>query len=335
MSGPERVGVVGAGFMGGTHAAAWRSLGVPVRVYAEIPGEAAEVAARTGAEVAGSLESLIDGSDIVDICTPTDTHVAIALAAAAAGRHVVCEKPLALRAADGRRVLDACAAAGVRLFVAHVLRYFPEVAAAKRAVDEGAIGRPAVLRLKRAAFRPRKPAGHWLFDPARSGGMVLDLMIHDLDLARWVAGDVVAVQCRSAGDERPGLGVDHAFAILTHASGAISHVTGSWAYAMPAFRTSMELAGSHGLIAYDSEVARPITSWVEAPAASGQGAVGIQKALTEVDPFAAELADFLAAIRSGGEARVTADDGLAALRIGLAAAESARTGRVVAPAEVA
>ena len=76
-------------------------------------------------------------------------------------------------------------------------------------------------------------------------------------------------------------------------------------------------------------------SWLDERPSSGQGAVGIQKALSAHDPFAAELADFLAAIRSGGEARVTAADGLEALRIGLAAVESARSGRVVRPAEVA
>ncbi len=334
MSG-ERVGVVGGGFMGGTHAAAWAALGVPVTIFAEDAADAAGVAARTGAATAGSLEALIAGATIVDICTPTDTHAPIALAAAAARRHVICEKPLALSAADGEAIVAACAAAGVRLFVAHVLRYFPEVAEAKRIVDEGAIGDPAVIRLKRAAFRPRKPAGHWLFDPARSGGMVLDLMIHDLDFARWIAGDVVSVQCRSAANERPELGVEHALAILRHASGAISHVTGSWAYAEPAFRTSIEIAGSRGIVAYDSEEARPISSWLHAAPASGQGAVGIQKSLTREDPFRDELADFLGAIREGREARVSAADGLAALRIGLAAVEAARTGRVVDPAEVA
>lgn len=335
MTSGRRVGVIGAGFMGGTHVAAWQSLGVPVTVFAEDPAEGAALAARTGVPLAPSLAALLADVAIVDICTPTDTHTELALAAAAAGRHVICEKPLALSAADGERILAACAAAGVRLFVAHVLRYFPEVAEVERIVRSGAIGAPGVLRLKRAAFRPRKPAGHWLFDPARSGGMVLDLMIHDLDLARWLAGDVVAVRCISASADRPERPVDHAFAILTHASGAISHVTGSWAYAEPAFRTSMEVAGAHGVLTYDSDEARPILAWAEAPPTSGQGAVGIQKSLTREDPFTEELADFLAAIETGRPPRVSAEDGIAALRIGLAAVESARTGAVVAPSEVA
>jgi predicted dehydrogenase len=324
-----RVGVVGAGFMGGTHAAAWVAQGVPVTLYGEDQAQVDEVAARLGAPVAASLDELLAAVDIIDVCTPTDAHAEICVAAAAAGRHVVCEKPLARTVEDAERIVAACDAAGVRLFVGHVLRYFPEYAAAQALVASGRIGDPAVLRLKRAAFRPRKPADHWLFDERRSGGMVFDLLIHDMDFARWIAGDVVSVHCRTAAVERPGLGVDHAFVILSHASGAITQLTGSWAYGAPTFRTSMEIAGSRGLVEVDSERSQPILSFLHARADSGQGAVGLARSLSREDPFAEQLRDFLAAIVGGGEARVTARDGLAAVRIGVAAIESARSGRPV------
>jgi predicted dehydrogenase len=318
--------------MGTTHAAAWAAEGVPVMAFAPEPEAAAALPA---VPLAGSLAELIDAVDIVDVCTPTDTHVEVCLAAAAAGRHVICEKPLALSVADAERIVDACDAAGVRLFVAHVLRYMAEYVEAQRVVASGAIGEPAVLRLKRAAFRPRKPAGHWLFDERRSGGMILDLLIHDIDFARWLAGDVVSIHARSAAIARPDLGVEHAFVILSHASGAISHLTGSWAYSMPTFRTSLEIAGSHGLIEYDSARAHPIVPYLHVEPDSGQGAVGIARALSREDPFRDELRDFLRAIRDGGEPRVTAHDGLEAVRIGVAAVTSARTGQPVRVAEAA
>ncbi len=351
-----RVGIVGAGVMGQTHLAAWVAEGHPVTLFDVVPGVAAEVAGRFGAGAAGpagsvgsvgagaavareaaagasvvaaeTLDALFERSDVVDVCTATHQHAEVAIAAARAGRHVICEKPIARTVADAEAMIVAAADSGVRLFVAQVLRFFPEYEAARRTVLDGAIGAPAVLRLKRASYRPRHAPGHWFFDEAKSGGMIVDLMIHDFDYVRWVAGEVVAVQCRSTAVERPGRETDHAFAILTHASGAISQVTGSWAYAPPAFRTSFEIAGSHGLIEYDSATAPPILSYLR-PAADESGPVALPGSPVAEDPFRLELRDFARAIVEGTPARVEAADGLAALRIALAADEAARTGRVV------
>jgi len=248
-----RVGLVGAGFIGRTHLAAWRSEGFDVVVFDVDPARSSSLAEPFGASAAPSIEALLAATDVVDICTPTHLHASVAVAAARAGRHVICEKPLARTLADGETMLAAARDAGVRLLVGQVVRFYPEYAAAHKAVMAGAIGDPAVLRLTRANSRPRQPADHWFFDHARSGGIILDLMIHDLDFARWVAGEVVSVACRSAAFERPDAGVDHAVAILTHASGAISHVSASWAYAPPTSRTAFEIAGSRGLIEQDSD----------------------------------------------------------------------------------
>lgn len=315
--------------MGTTHLAALAADGVPVTLFDPSPEKAAEVAARHRAAVAGSLEDLIGAVDVVDVCAPTDRHGEVATAAARAGRHVICEKPLARTAAEAEAMLDACEASGVRLFPAHVVRWFPEYEAARGIVAGGAIGDPAVLRLKRASFRPRHGADHWFFDHARSGGLILDLMIHDFDFARWVAGDVTSVHCRSVGAARPELGVDHAFAVLVHESGAVSQVTGSWAYGGDVFRTGMEIAGSDGLLEYDSEAAKPMRWYLKGSEAGEEQKVGLPGSPVAEDPYRLELRDFLRAIADGGPARVDARDGVAALRIALAADESARTGRVV------
>jgi predicted dehydrogenase len=323
------VGVVGAGVMGETHLAAWTAEGVPAIVFNRDAARGSALAGRFGARVARSFDELLEHAAVVDICTVTDSHAELAIGAAGAGRHVICEKPLARTLEDGDRIVAACARAGVELFVAHVVRFFPEYELAKRLVAEGAIGDPAVLRLKRASFRPDETTRPWLFEATQSGGMVVDLMIHDFDYARWIAGDVVSVQCRSVSAERPALEVDHAFALLTHASGAISHVTGSWAYARPTFRTSLEIAGSRGLIEHDSESSRPIVAYVYPRASGGAQAVGLPASPVREDPYCLELREFRRAIVEGTPARVTALDGLEALRIALAAEESARTGRVL------
>ena len=285
---PLRVGVVGTGFIGATHVAAWTAEGMRVVVHDVDAGSATALAARHGATVAGSLADLFRDVDVVDVCTPTHLHANVAIAAARAGRHVICEKPMARTLEDAEAMLEAARQAGVRLFVAHVVRFFPEYVAARAAVLAGKIGEPAVLRLTRASFRPRQPAGHWFFDHAKSGGIVLDLMIHDLDYARWVAGDVAAVHCRSARVARPDAGVDHAVAILTHRSGAISHVSASWGYAPPTFRTAFEIAGSHGLIEQDSASTAPLTPSLLAGAAEG-GPTAMADTGLAGDPFRLEL----------------------------------------------
>ena len=325
---PLRVGIVGAGFIGQTHLAAWAAEGLPAVVHDVDAGRATELAGRYGARAAGSLEELVDAVDVVDVCTPTHLHAGVAIAAARAGRHVICEKPMARTLADAEAMLAAADAAGVRLFVAHVVRFFPEYVAARAAILEGEIGEPAVLRLTRASFRPRQPAGHWFFDHSRSGGIVLDLMIHDLDYARWIAGEVVAVHCRSASVTQPDAGVDHAVAILTHRSGAISHVSASWGYAPPTFTTAFEIAGSHGLIEQSSTTTAPVTPSLLADTEGG-GPTAMAETGLAGDPFRLELAEFARAILDGSEARIGARDGLEALRIALAADESARTAAVV------
>jgi predicted dehydrogenase len=327
-----RVGIVGAGFIARIHLAAWRRLGPARLVVHDVhPERAREAAAASGAEQVTGLADLIAAVDVVDICTPTDEHLAIGEAAAAAGRDVICEKPIARSLVDALALADACRRAGVRLLVAHVLRYFPEYAAAQAAIAAGDIGRPAVLRLRRESSRPAKAADSWIFNEARSGGLILDLMIHDFDFARWIAGDVESVMARRVRDAS-GRDVEYAVAILRHASGALSHVTGSWSYPPPVFRTGFELAGDAGLIEYDSVDHQPIARYL-----SDGGEVeplGLPASPVVEDPFTLELAEFVHALAGGPPPRVSADDGLAALRIGLAAIESSARGRPVAIGEL-
>jgi predicted dehydrogenase len=225
-----RVGLVGAGFMGEAHAKAWRSLGVAsLTIYDSAPAAAERLAGQFGATTARSLDDLLHTSDVVDVCTPTHLHRQVVEAAAAARRPVICEKPLARTVEDGEAMIAACRSAGVPLFVAHVVRYINEYVAAKQAVEAGRVGRLAVIRLRRESSRPNKAADHWFFDPARSGGVMMDLLVHDYDYARYLAGDVESVWARTIRDAN-GAEVDFGFAVLRHVSGAITHIAGGWVY---------------------------------------------------------------------------------------------------------
>lgn len=278
------VAVLGEGAMGRAHLHAWRSLGVPAQGYGRSDAVADALATH----------------DVVDICTPTPTHADLVRRAAAAGRHVICEKPLALTAVEAERMVAACAAAGVRLIPAHVVRWFPSYAEAKRSAASGELGDVRSLRLTRHV--PVPAWADWFTDPARSGGLVTDLMIHDLDLARWIAGDVVGLEA-----ERTAAGAGGAEAVtvrLVHHTGAVSVVEGSWWPSVQPLVSTIEVTGTAGRFCGDQ-------------ATGGR------------DPYADQLDELHRAITKGSPARVSAEDGVEAVRL----AERARAALALRPSE--
>lgn len=320
------VGLIGAGGISHVHADAWRALGANVRVYSLHGAE--ELATEYGFDVAESLEDAFAHADIVDIVTPTDTHVPLARAAIAAGLHVICEKPLALTAAEARQLADAAEAAGVRLFPAHVVRYFAEYRAIKERVAAGAIGTPATQRFYRMGSAP---VSSWFFQERRGGGIVRDLMIHDIDQAVWLAGPVTTVYAAqnppSADDTVPNAVTAHV--VLTHASGVISHVQGSWLPQGMPFRVGVEIAGAEGRLTYSSAEDRALlidtvvagTEDYVPPMSSGD------------TPYRREIADFVASVETGADALVGPADAVAAVAVIDAAYMSLATGEPVRVAE--
>jgi predicted dehydrogenase len=314
------VGLVGSGAIARTHVASWRQLDVPLRIYSPDTNLSAFCAEHKIVK-ADTLDELIASVDIVDVCAPTHVHAEIVTRAAAARRHVVCEKPLTLTLADARAVQAACQKADVTLFPCQVVRYFPEYIAAKRAVDAGRIGTPAVLRLLRKGAKPTSP---WFSEPSLSGGLVVDQMIHDFDYARWVAGDVARVFAKVV--DFPG-NFTSAYAILTHRSGALTHVQGTWGHPKTVFETAFTLSGSAGQLRFTSRDRSPLR-W-DLTVNEEEGGTLLPQFDEANSPFTAQLGEFISAIKGGPPPRVTAADGIAALQIALAAVESAATNRAI------
>ncbi|MBM7171146.1 Gfo/Idh/MocA family oxidoreductase [Streptomyces sp. G44] len=329
------IGLLGAGAIARAHLPGWLALGARVSVHTvdgSAHGLAAEYAARghdvRAVRAVDTLDALLADATAVDVCTPTHTHKELALAAVAAGRHVVCEKPLALTAHDAEQLASAADAAGVRLHPAHVVRYFPAYAALRAAVGRGDLGEPAVLRFTRGGARPRWAP--WFGDPARSGGIIMDLMVHDIDIARWLAGDVVRVHARTRGVEHATgapAEVVTATAVLTHASGAVSRAEGLWGLPDQRFRTTFRVAGADGLLHHDSTAVPGFRVTAQGTRAPGEA---IPAGPMTESPFLAELREFAASWGPRGpEPRVSTRDGVEAVRIAEAAVESSRTGRAV------
>lgn len=322
-----KIGIVGAGAMGQTHAHSWTQIGAEIGgCVARSVASAQSLAAQFGTSAFNTYEALLDAVDVVDICTPTHTHHPLVMAAAQAGKQIICEKPLARTLTEAQEMVSVCDEQGVKLMVGHVVRYFPEYVAAQAQVAAGAIGKPAMLRLSRGGFRP-KPA--WFHDDEKGGGIMLDMMIHDFDYAQWIAGDVTRVFAKNIYNTQADAGIDHGLVILTHASGTISHVEGSWAYPPPLFRTSFEIASENGLIEHDSEQARAIVSHRHAKAAVDGGDVPLPDSPLLEDPYTTQLRAFYGHLLHDDPLMVTAEDGMKALEIALAALESAQTGKVV------
>ena len=331
-----RVGIVGAGSMGRVHAAGWQAAGADlVGVVSRGGASARSLAQAHGARAFPDLDALLSEVDVVDLCVPSDLHHPMTLRAAAAGKHVVCEKPLALSVADADAMIEACERAGVRLFIAHVLRFFPQYRAAAEAVRAGHLGQMGVMRFRRVAYPPREGASSWFADESRSGGMICDLMVHDFDYALSLAGPVARVFARSLRSRHPESNRDYALVTLGFESGAMALVEGGWVYPAGTFRTGFDLAGTDGVIEWDSESTESIHRYLLPTETGAAPEVGLPLTVMAEDPYTTEIKHVHAALVSGEPFAVTPAEAAAALRIGLAARTSLRTGRSVAPSEVA
>jgi predicted dehydrogenase len=322
-----RIGIAGTGTMGEVHAKAWRTVGAELAGFTSLrQAQTRDLAQRFGVKAYAEYAELVDDVDVVDICTPTSLHKPMVVEAAAAGKHVVCEKPIALTIEDAQAMIDACAVAGVRFFVGMVVRFFPQYRVAQELVTDGKIGQLGVLRLKRVACVPMKPADNWYVDETQSGGMVLDLMIHDFDYSRWLAGEVDRVFARRG--RVVSSPAEYLQAIIRFRSGALALIEGGWANPPGVFRTALDLSGSDGLIEWSSDQALPVQTYFPTTESSAKS-VGLPVAELSDDPYTAEIRHAYQAIRTSSPFAVTAEDALEALRIALAARASSLTGRPV------
>jgi UDP-N-acetylglucosamine 3-dehydrogenase len=244
-------------------------------------------------------------------------------AAAAAKKHIFCEKPFCRTLKECREASAAAKKAGVKLFVGHVVRYFHEFEAMRAQVQSGKIGEPGWAKLTRGGIFPGGPKS-WFANYAVSGGVTLDCMIHDLDWIRYVFGEPERIYCQALmrGGDAP---LDYSQVTMRMKSGLIATVIGTWAH--PAgFRVTAEICGSGGMIRYDSNET-PMAS-LKRDTGSGPSMI-VPASPVGKSPYQFEWEDFHAWLSTGRKPRVSVDDATRAVQIALAALESAKTGRPV------
>ncbi len=332
---PLRVGVIGVGRIGRMHASllAHRVPGASVQaVYDAHEPAARDVAAELGVPAAASVEEMLAADvDAVAICSSADSHADLLIAAAEAGKALFCEKPVSLELAELDRALGVVKAAGVPFQIGFNRRFDPAHKSVRDAVAAGTIGEPHLVRIS-----SRDPAPPPLDYVKTSGGLFLDMMIHDFDMARYLTGsDVSEVYARGAVRVEPSFGaagdIDTALVTLVHESGCLTAIDNSRRAAY-GFDQRVEVFGSAGLAASDNP---PAHSGV---VMTGRGTErpGLPYFFLEryLPSYEREWRAFVDAVKTGTQPPVSARDARAPLVIGLAAWRSMREDRPVRIEEV-
>lgn len=296
-------------------------------VMSSNPERAKAYAAENGIPLAVStLDTLLDADvDAVYISTTNELHLEQALAAIKAGKHVLCEKPLALTSADARKMVAAARAAGIVLGTNHHLRNAGAHRAMRDAIAAGRIGKPIAARVFHSVYLPENLQGWRITKPEAGGGVVLDITVHDADTLRFVLGDdpvEVSAFTQAAGMAGSGL-EDGAMCIWRFKSGLIaqSHEGFTTKFA----GTGFEVHGSEGsLIASDVMTQKPDGS-VLLRTARGEE----QLRFDREDLYVRSVRQFHAAILGKGHPAATGEDGIWSLVSAEAALQSASSGKAV------
>ncbi|MFQ5398518.1 MAG: inositol 2-dehydrogenase [Anaerolineae bacterium] len=333
-----RVGLIGAGRMGAAlaHHLAFSVETADFRAIADPNLKAVRKLADHChvARTYGDYRHLLaqDDLDAVVIVTPTNTHVEIIKAAAAAGKHIFTEKPLALTLARCDEAIEAVERAGVKMMVGFMRRFDPAYVAAKKKIDAGEIGYPVMFKaIGRDPWRTSLEFAR----RENSGGLIADMGIHDFDLARWLMGSEVERVYSEGGclifPELADVGdIDNAVVNLKFTNGAVGNVDVS-RNAIYGYDIRTEIIGSKGSLMIGS-LQQTAVLILTKNSVSHDTVPGFMERFA--DAYAAEIRDFVEAIETGCNVAVSGEDGRAATAIAVAATRSLDEGRPILLSEL-
>jgi scyllo-inositol 2-dehydrogenase (NAD+) len=331
------IGLVGLGRLGRVYARDLSSRIAETRLVAvtDIDADTARLVASEcdAPRVHGSVQELLadPAVDAVVVVSPTHTHRDIVVEAAAAGKPTFCEKPLALSLAESREMQAAVERHGTFFQMGFMRRFDPGYAAAKRQVDEGRIGTPVVFK---STSRDPFPPSLEYANPASSGGILVDMGIHDFDLARWFMGDVASVTAIGGTLAFPELAtvgdLDNAIATLRFANGRLGVVdltrNGCYGYDI-----STELLGTEGTVRVGYLRETPLLVMTKQGVTHDTVPYFMERFERA---YTLQLQDFARNVLTGAEPPITIADGVEALRVALAATAACRSGQPVDVAAV-
>jgi 1,5-anhydro-D-fructose reductase (1,5-anhydro-D-mannitol-forming) len=330
-----RWGLIGASMIAEQHMidALRRTDGTVAAVVSTTEARARDFAARNGIPAFGTdLDLVLNDPSIaaVYISSTNEKHHAQAMAAIAAGKHVLCEKPLAMTVAEAAEMVRAAGAAHVTFATNHHLRCSGSHRAIRDLIASGRIGRVLSLRLFHAVHLPPHLQGWRINDAGAGGGVIPDITVHDADVARFLLGETpvsVVAQMTASG---MGQGVeDSAMSVWIMPSGAM--VQSHESFTHPFAGSGLEVHGDKGSVFARGVMTQAPVGEIELVTAQGREAVPY----SPHNLYVQGVTDFLAAIAGKGTPAATGEEGIASLAVALAVREAARTGqsqRVKVPA---
>lgn len=337
------IGLIGSGFIADIHAESFKHLrgGRLVGVASPTPGKALMLAEKHGIPHAYTdYRQLLNRDDIhgVVLCLPNYLHGQATVDAAAAGKHVLCEKPMCMNLREADTMIAACAKAGVSLMYAEELCFAPKYVRAKQLADEGALGRVYLVKQSEKHFGPH---ADWFWNVEQSGGGVLfDMGCHGIEFARWVLGRCratsVYAHCATYVHGARTRGEDTAVLIIEFENNTMALIEESWAR-QGGMDDRAEIYGNEGVTYADLLHGNALETY----SARGYGYAVEKAATTQGWTFTAfeelwnygfpqEMQHFVDCIRDGARPNVTGEDGRAVLEIIQAAYASAGSGARVA-----
>ena len=324
-----KVGLIGGGGIADAHIRGYRAYAEAITVTA-VADVVYQTASRRGAELGAAAYTdfrqmiLDEDLDAVDICLPHYLHAEAIIAAAAAGRHILCEKPLCLTVAEADRVRLAIDAAGVTLMCAHNQLFLPAVTKAKQLLDEGILGPVYEVRTTDSFYNDFDPQNMgWRSSAATSGGgELIDTGYHPTYLMLHLAGGspVEATALLSQHRLRFMEGEDSAQVLVRFDNGVVGHLVTSWAYDSPPGTERFSVVGERGSLLSDGR------SLVVTLRGSGSQTYDFE----EVDTYVSEIGHFADCLRFGTRPLHTEKEGIEVLGLILAAYEGAHS-RTIAP----
>jgi len=323
------VAIVGAGGIARRHVEALGKL-ANVRIVAVmdiVPERAHSMATAVGATAYSSIDDCLERADVVYVLTPPSTHRALCLRAMEAGKHVMCEKPIASSIPDAEAIVAGAHRYNVKLMIAFNMRFRKAGLMLKQAFDSGKLGRVYNFWIHRMG--PSVSGYNWRTDPQLLCGVAIESMSHDIDQIRWIAGEIADVRATvfESRSDLPGYDTDANVALsLANGGMAVLHV--SWA--SPLGHNARGLIGTEGAVMVDGP---NMWDWqyfhTKTTDMLHEEISVINDMLATTDSYLEETTHFIECVENNTKPAITGEDGLKALRVSHAILQSGREGVVV------
>lgn len=315
-----RVGIVGAGLMGRTHAASISELKDTelVGFYDLITEKSRELAEKFGGKAFKDSKELFEESDLVVLAIPPTERKPYYDELIDLGKAIFAEKPVFRTLEDAEWLEKKLSEKSVPFMVGHVVRYFPEFLVVEEEYSKGNLGEISSIRSSRVGSIPLW--SDWFRKFSLSGGVILDLAIHDIDFWAWLLGPVDSIMATSNSFSES-IETDHCIVIMKFKNGAVVHIEGGWSYPPGSpFKYSYEVVGTKKTLSFDSLKNNTIISY--------QDGINFSRPTT-INPYKIMMADYIKALKEGKPAPIKPEDGIRSLRLALTAIESAKRAEVI------